>query len=560
MPITNVPTFVDGEILTASKLNQIGTAITTKFSGAVTGADLAWPLVAQGNIDLNNAYGLLNLRTLWGVINAAEYDTLSDAVSALPSAGGAIFVPPNTTITADGVSITKPVMIFGAGKTSVLKLTTGSTSGYLLRVTGTNDVDIVNLTVDGNSATGSSQDGIQLRQIDGARVLNVWFKNFSGVPLVVGNDGTGGNSSLSVVVAHCKFEGGSDDHLLVNDVDGLSVMGCEFSDPTNDCIQMVPTNSSSIIRSALISGNKFSNCARAVYAVGESASPSNQYRLIRLIGNEALTTSGVAYTLGAASVELREIMCLGNIAIGAGGDAFVIRAERGMVQGNYAPSATGDGLDMTESVDLVVAGNSFPDAGAIGIDATSTADCRVMYNDVHNATTEGVTKDSATGLDVHSNLGDFGTDVNTAYGADPDETAAAAASGTFTANFTIPANTLKVGDLIRIRAHVSHSGTADLTTFNIDFGGGQNSGSVTVNSNNDAAGEWLAVVDALSGAGSTKVSLMGINSNAGVYTTNSSLAVDWTSDVQLDVDWTKAEAGNTLVLNILTIEVIGGTA
>ena len=63
MAITGIPTFVDGEIPPAAKLNQLGDAITTKFGGAVTPGDMSWPMVVQGNIDFDKTYGIVGLRT-----------------------------------------------------------------------------------------------------------------------------------------------------------------------------------------------------------------------------------------------------------------------------------------------------------------------------------------------------------------------------------------------------------------------------------------------------------------------------------------------------------------
>ena len=460
MAISNIPTFTDGEILTASKMNTLGTAITTKFAGAVTGADMAWPLVAQGNIDMNQSYTFTNLRTLWKIINVDEYDTLSDAVAALPSAGGALFVPPNTTITADGVAMTKPVLVYGAGKTSVLKLTSAASSGYLIRATGTNDVDFHNLTLDGNSATGSAQDGIQLRQIDGARITNVWFKNFSGSHLQVGNEGTGGNNSIDVMVHNCKFEGGSVDQLKINDVDGMTVSACRFANPTGDCIEGTPTDTSAKMRSITVSGCVMSDCTRGIYVVGASATANDLWRLISVSNNTVLTSSGTGITVGAASAVVKHSSVIDNRVIGTTANALVVNIEGGQVTDNYAPAAGAKAIDLELSKTIKVSGNEFESATTIGIDATATTSVRIWGNDVIGAGTEGIDTNGATTPYVIDNLGHVSAPATTGWWHNGTGLSHTGDTNETTLHtLTIPAGTIvQAGQGLRIRGNFNHSG------------------------------------------------------------------------------------------------------
>ena len=140
MPITNLPTFTDEELLAAAKLNLMRNAINSKFS-AITGADLTWPLVAEGNIDFDSQFSIVGLRTFWNIINASEYATFQAAIDAAEAAGGGcVVIPPATTVVADGVSIdASSIAIVGCGPSSVLQLTTAASSGYLVR-TGTSSL------------------------------------------------------------------------------------------------------------------------------------------------------------------------------------------------------------------------------------------------------------------------------------------------------------------------------------------------------------------------------------------------------------------------------------
>lgn len=550
MPITNLPTFVDGQLLTAAQLNQIVTALQTKFSGNVTGSDLVWPLQAQGDIDFGGQHDIDGLRQFWGVINVDEYDSFADAVAALPTGGGALFIPPGTTVTADGVAITKPVTVYGAGKTSVLKLTSSSTSGYLLRVTGTSNFTLRNLTIDGNSETGSGQDGVQVRNVDGVTIANCRFQDFSGDALYLGNDGTAGNSSTRVIVYACQFDDGAADHIAINDLDGGSITFCQFNNPTGDGIEAVPTGAGSLLRSIVIGNNQFNSCARAVYAIGQSATPSNNFRLIKLIGNESLSTTDVAFTLGAASAELREIVCIGNIVVSASDDAFNIVSERGIVQGNYAVSAGADALDMTSSTDLYVEGNSFANATSDAIDATSSSNCRILHNDLHDAGGSSLVRASATDLRIGENYGDHSASVSTVSAAVPSESVGVAVA---TTSYTIPGRTVKIGDVIRIVAKTS-TASAD-PEFIVSLDGGTTEMTLSAYS---AAGRSTGVaeifVKALSGAASAEGVSMWVAASNQAGADSASWAADWNSDVTISFE----NKASTLSFDYYSIEIIGG--
>jgi len=552
MPITNLPDFVNGQLLTAAQLNQIVNALQTKFGGNITGADLVWPLQAQGDIDFVQSWNIDGLRTFWEVINVTEYDSLGDAVAALPTGGGAIFVPPDTTVTADGVEVTKPVYVYGAGKTSVLRLTSGATSGYLLRAQDTSNFTLANLTIDGNSDTGSGQDGVQIRNVDGAMVRNCRFQDFSGDALYIGNNGSAGNSSTRVIVSSCQFDDGGADHIAINDVDGCTITHCQFNNATGDGIEAIPTGASSLIRSLLVANNQFDGCNRSVYVEGQSATPSNGFRLVKLIGNESLTTVGVPFTLGAASAELREIVCIGNIASSTSADAFNIKAQYGIVQGNYARAATNKGLDMSDCDDLYVEGNGFPDSGDEAIDASSSTNCRIINNDVHKTGGTTITKTSATGLVVQSNHGHHDATVGTIYADTPVESVGVTVA---TEDYTIPANTVKVGDVIRLMVRTS-TAAAD-PEFVVSLDGGTTELTVADYS---AAGQSVGIVEllveALSGAGSTTGTSIWTANNGQIGSDDAQWAADWTADVTISFE----NKASTLSFDYYSVEILGGTS
>jgi parallel beta-helix repeat protein len=424
---------------------------------------------------------------------------------------------------------------------------------------GLSNIGFANLTIDGNSETGSGQDGIQIRDVDGVSIHGVHFRNFSGTHLVLTNSGTAGNPCENVNVTACHFEGGAGDQLLLEDVDGVHVISCHFENPTTKGIHGDPDASASFMRSILIQGCSISSANKAIRIVGASGTANNNWRLVRIIGNEVVSDASTAITCGIASGIVKESIVLDNVLLSLTGDGIRMCAETGLVSRNVAPSSGGDGADISGSSDVSVLSNDFHDAGVIGVDLSDTTDCTVVGNNLSGATTSALSTTSAAGQHISSNIGALAPTVKTAYGAAPDETTPAAASGTYSESVTIPAGTVTVGSVIRVRAHTVHSGTGDDSTFFVSLGG-EDAQAVTVSSANDANGDWVFVVKSLSGTGSTAGSLQGVAeaSTNVVFCANSTLDVDWTADVAVEIKWTKSNTGNGLLLNTFSVEINGG--
>ena len=569
MAISNIPTFTDGEILTASKLNTLGTAVSTKFSGAITGADMVWPLVCQGNIDFNS-FGVTNLAKLWNVVNVAEYDTVTLAIAALPAAGGSLFVPPGTT-TLDTVELdTSNTQVFGTGRGSILKITTAASGGYMMKTsTGLTNIGFSDLTISGNAQTGTGQDGIQVKDVVGVKFTNVYFDDFSGESLVLTHSGTQGNPCEEVQIIGCHFEDGAGDQLLMDDVDGVQIVGCRFENPTTKCINGTPSTSASYMRSILVQGCKFSTAANSVYIIGASDTASDNWRLVRVLGNEILTDSAVAITVGTTAARVTFGHIANNVGTAISGDAIKVLLQTGLIEGNYFPVAGGDGCDITSSADCAVRGNDFADATTFGVDATSSTNCRVFNNDVHGhgGGSEGVVKDSSTGLKHGGNVGDFGgylvssTNVNVAEAITADDSASYT---DFAYTLVIPKDTL-TGDGcgVRLRAWFDNpAGDGILriqmdgaTIALVDYGSGSVddamlSCTVTLNSAGVSAASntvWASVGLAKGGiAGST-----GVENSAGTAT------VDWATDITFTFGTTGFGSGNSRELQQVDYDIIG---
>jgi len=455
MAISSLPTFVQRQILTAGNLNDIVDALTTKFSSAITGADLAWPLVAAGDVDFDSLYGIIGLKTFWNIINASEYNTLQLAIDAAEAAGGGcVIIQPDTTITTTGVTITESnIMILGYGPSSVIQLTSGT--GPIIDMDDTlTDITIANLTIDGNGQ-GASAVGINAQRITRLQLLDLYIKDIAtsgtGSAIKITNDGSAGQSSSNVTIRNVEVSGSNSYHLHCADVKLLNVSNFRSESSSLDGVFMEPSAAGAFLQDITLDNVRVNSPTVNGIEILGAGTADDKWSRISLNNCHVYNATDDAYQLGATAKELKHLNVTGCKAIAAGADAFVVWANYGTIQNCYAPDATGDGLDMTSSEDLYVANNHFQGAGAIGIDATSTDDCVIANNNVVGFTTEGITKDSSTDLECGMNHGEAGKllgtshyqSVNTASGDNQNE------NTIYT--YAVPANTLtKPGDGFRI--------------------------------------------------------------------------------------------------------------
>ncbi|MCP3656847.1 MAG: hypothetical protein GY766_18450, partial [Herbaspirillum sp.] len=197
------------------------------------------------------------------------------------------------------------------------------------------------------------------------------------------------------------------------------------------------------------------------------------------------------------------------------------------------------------------------DAGARGIDATSSTNCRVIDNDVHNATTEGITRDSSTGLVCGNNHGDaspllsMGITDLTGYSHTGDT------ADTLMATITVPANTIsQVKQGMRITASGSLSGGAGSAAAQLEIGAVDAITSPAFN-----AGKWRIEATVMNTAAAVQVSSTKSLSNNGVSSDvgldNNGFTQDTTADFNVDIRLQLTNAGDTITLDVFTVEFIG---
>ncbi len=269
-----IPTFDDDHNLSAEDLNSFRSAIVQVFTQGVEAENIKWPLVALGILDMNN-YQIINVGSISNVIHVNSTNSLAQAISDLPSAGGTIVIDPGfeATTTAAGLTIDKDyVSIYGEGKTSGLSCD-GPEHGLL--VTG-DHCTVRGLTLSGPApmaviSTGDHNDisdnvcdgvgGIQIGNVaDFAQWNSVYRNHFintgeSNVTLTnVSNLQIGANDIYNTHATGkaITYDGSGSNHLSVN----LSDNTITCSGSTGVCFDNQLAGSSSHRTGLLIEGNK----------------------------------------------------------------------------------------------------------------------------------------------------------------------------------------------------------------------------------------------------------------------------------------------------------------
>lgn len=563
MSITGIPQFADGEIPSAAKLNQLGDAITNKFGGAVTPGDMTWPFVVQGNIDFDQTYGIVGLRTFWNIINAAEYDSLDDAITAAEDAGGTcVLIPPDTTITADGVNVdTSGITIMGCGKTSILKLTSGSSSGYLLR-TGAgslSNISIESLQLDGQS-TGAAQIGVIVRKVDAFTMRDVWVKNFTGVGVQLTNDGTDGNACTDAKILNCRFTGGSTHHLQVIDCDGLQISGFKSTSAPAVGILMEPAATAGLIKRIMLNNVDIETpTGIGISILGASGTPNANWSYIWMDHCVVTDAAADAFNIGEASKILKYVSIRNCDAPEATSDAFVVNVNIGVVQNCSGHSAGGDGIDLVSSDTVSVTGCEFRAAGAYGCDLDGTTDAHIVGNNFTGASTAAYLATSATTPRIHGNVGAVNSPAPSGIGDGLDNSRTGSA-GDMGFSYTIPANGVRIGDVIRIRVYLNYTHSAGSLDLEARFGGTGIGSIGATSATTDALVQWDATVVALSGAGSCNA-IISVSAEAGPTNkaARSGVTIDFTTDTAVTFQATSLGAGSTVQLRGIHIDIIGAT-
>jgi len=453
-----LPTFAEREELLYQKLNAAMQAINAKFAAGVGAAEIAWPLTAGGNLDMSS-FNIVNGQQIWGYVNAAEYTTFDDAVTDAGS-GGVVLIPPDTTVVTNGSSIVGTgTTVIGAGPSSVLQLTSDAVSGYMLRFDSVTRGMLANLTIDGNSKTGTSQDGVQISSCSGMTVCNVFFRNFSGAGLYV----TGGSSQVSVL--GCHFNGGDEEHIYATQCNQMSIIGCTFNGGSDAAlpVRLACASGSADLTVAIgdcvmdVVGN--SGVSFLGYNAIGSASPGRLWMSnVGIIDTGGSAKNGIVAGTSSAVLESCHISNCTVRSTNAGG--ILVNSNYGNISGNSIDNPATFGVDLDTSRYVTVRGNYIYSA-SIGVDASAGQTCMVTDNILRSCTTPisyGGTNhaiNNNVGAEVGYPLGSVGY-----YYDGTTPTYSGSVANTVIATVTIPAGVLQQGSSVRIVALgvVGHDG------------------------------------------------------------------------------------------------------
>lgn len=384
----NFPTFVDKEIPSPEKFNEFVQALEAKFTSGLGSAEIQWPLVAAGNLVLSG-YEITGGKKFMKIVNAGDTTYTNNFEQALiDGAGGAVFIPPNTTVSLDGgVLPGNSIAIIGAGPSSIIQLS-GGTAGYLLRSSSpSRQVTIANLTLDGNSEASA---GLVLRGVNRAFVHNVRFTNFGQPALQLTSvDGT---ACSNVVISNCIFRAGNDHHILGDDCSSVTVQGCQSLSCDTSAFEFVAADTGALIKDINISDNVITDCDQSGIVVrGGSGTHNTNWSNITIsdnVFNGAGQVSDPAIECGAVSAVVQHFSVSGNQIYNAAVDAIKVYGKYGHVSGNNAQGAGQHGVNCTTSAYVSVTGNDLQGATNVGIQATNAStDVVVQGNNLLNCTT-----------------------------------------------------------------------------------------------------------------------------------------------------------------------------
>jgi len=528
----NLPTFVAKQGLTAAQLNAL-TAALNGYSAQT--ADIAWPLLVGGNIDFTGtSYTIDGLKSFWNIINAGEYSgstQLQDAIDAAVDAGGGlVLLPPDTTITTTGVTIdSDKVVIMGCGPSSIVQLSSGNGPIFACGTSQYDDLAFINFAIDGNS-TGSGVNAIKLQRNTRVTIADMYIYNVVGNAIAITHDGTPSNSSSNVRIQNTRVSGGSGGaHLSVADVQNLSITNFESISAGAGAILMEPATAAAYLQDITINGAMIdSPTGKGISILGASATANALWSRISVDNCTVIGATGDSFELGAASKLLKDVLSSGCKAISAGADGMNVAASGGMIDTFYCPTpaSAANGLDTTGSDNVVIGTTNI--FGAAGGGANYVADVaqRGRIANIDTASHSTTATGTLSGFSV-----------------------------------TVPKNTVRVGDMLRITLHWQWDVASGTLAAHPELEGVAMTG-IGVTATGGGTAYYYIFPAATSGANNTEVNHMLHSTTAGANGSGNAsplLTVDWEQDVEITIDVTDTDsAANTIEVQGVIVDLIGG--
>ena len=354
--IDNIAKFFDDETLSEEKMNALRTALIQELTTGIGAESLAWPLVAEGNLDMNN-HDIVNVGSFAGVIQVNSTQSLATAVALVNSQGyGTILIDPGFTAvtTASGLEITADdVIIAGAHVNSIISAD-GSAHGLLL--SGENTM------IQGISFVGTAPVAIISNNTSNI-IENCLFLGVGGIQI-----GLAGNSA-----AYNKVHNNG---IFCSGPSGLDLMSFSNGEFNSNSILLTATNGLALrlnsggtyhFGSCISNNNIMSIGTGGVGLIADSAisNPTTFSKKLSILGN---------YVYGQSkSVHIGNIGSYSFLGNTCEGDAH-IESDSGTVTGNdfedvFIYGSTNVNFSSNSTEDLTVGNNGASD------DATTNTMC-----------------------------------------------------------------------------------------------------------------------------------------------------------------------------------------
>jgi hypothetical protein len=370
--LTRVTSFTPG-VLPSSDLESEFNNIVNYINNRT----LSSPLSA--NLDFADLFTIVNLRTFWNTVNVAEFSSLSAAIAALPSSGGFLFVPPNTTIDISStVIVTKDnVWLVGAGPSSILRRATGtfSEAGDAMIFYNTRlNCGIMNLQIDGQQESNSANSGMPAVRVKGAstnfKFLNNLVRRWGGSAEAAANTNDG------IVIG--------DDEASVPS--GIHILGNTFENVRRSPVRL--TN----CRYGVVQGNTMTWDAISSVGAGihleTAATGTGRLQFNVITGN---VIAGIGANLPAQGIAV------------VSGTTTTVDVSRCAISANEISNVAGSGIHISEAMIFAITGNSLDTTNQSGtseiggIHAVDSAYLDIVGN-VLNVIGQNIAASAANGI------------------------------------------------------------------------------------------------------------------------------------------------------------------
>jgi len=386
--------------------NSMVTALVAFFDGGLGGADLEAPIVlgkAGQNLDGDGKY-IHSFSRWFGGTSATsvkdvtgfgavgdgstdDIEAIMDAIDDMPSTGGILFFPPGTYLVGKAIQMMgrdpkhnriDGVTIAGAGRSSVIKVKTGSDVTAIEMGQTARDMMVTNIRIDGNKSgqsTGYGLHGISAENTWNCLITGCWIDFIQGVGIEV-------RHAINLTISNCFINGttkaGIRHHTGGERGDGLIISACTINtpgDPSNaiegEGIRLIPCPRKAVISGCtvedswgngiIVSTSDSQNCDN-ISITGNTVTNSG-----RALGS--VTSTGIVVASPYAGLRAGKVTITGNFVELSDTDGIrVIASDGGDIQGftvssNVVTNNDENGIFVGESTHGSVCANSVQDNG-----------------------------------------------------------------------------------------------------------------------------------------------------------------------------------------------------